>query len=69
MSALQGGRHSRVCAFCPRSLKTFVQFILGIFAAMMKCNYCVGQDQLVLEEMSTVKSDLSIFSSCLGGGM
>lgn len=55
-------------AFGPRSLKTLVQFILGILAATMKCNYCVGHGQLVLEEVSTVKSDLSIFFSCLEGG-
>lgn len=62
VSTLQGG------AFCPRSLKTLVQFILGVLAAMMKCNYCVGHGQLVLEETATVESNLSILSSCLGGG-
>ena len=55
-------------AFCLRSLKTLVLFILGTPVSMMKCNYCVGHGQLVSEEVSTVKSDLSILSSCLRGG-
>lgn len=35
---------------------------------MGKCNHCVGRDQLVLEKVSAVESDLSIFSLWLGGG-
>lgn len=40
-----------------------VPFILGVLAAVTKCNDCVGHGQLVLKEASTVKSDLSIFTS------